>query len=152
MCRHTIESDEMQGVSAILHRWWVRARQCRSLWLKSWFGRLQLGSCQIRPSPTRSVEAWGLGLVAQRGVLLERAHPCVIVQSFAYTSLCQESTANHQTRPIRLSWEVIVESLRVGGPRWVYTIWQPAVVHHHPLTFQSHLPLTHIHTLYYNPV
>lgn len=30
--RHTIESDKMQGVFAILHRWSVRSKQCMSLW------------------------------------------------------------------------------------------------------------------------
>lgn len=31
MYGHTIESDKLQGVSAILHRWWVLLRQCRFL-------------------------------------------------------------------------------------------------------------------------
>lgn len=33
----------------------------------------------------------GAGLSCSAGVLLERAHPCVIVQSFTYTSPCQKA-------------------------------------------------------------
>lgn len=68
-----------------------------------------------------------VGLSFSEGFLSECAHPCVIVQSFIYTSFCQNRTATHKTCPICPSWEVTVRSLRVGGPRCVYTIWQPTV-------------------------
>lgn len=37
----------------------------------------------------------GARLRCSAGVHLERAHPCVIVQNFIYTSHCQKSTATH---------------------------------------------------------
>lgn len=62
LCIDTIKPVRMQGVSAVSHRWWVRLRQCRSLWFQKWFGRLQLVGCQIRPS-----SRLGLGFVTQQG-------------------------------------------------------------------------------------
>lgn len=83
-------------------------------------------AARLGPHPHTPLKL-GVRLSCSAGFLSEHAHPCVIVQSFIHTSFCQNGTATHKSCPICPSEEVTVKSLRVGGPRCVYTIWQPTV-------------------------